>query len=120
MASEENRERNEEFERRVVAIIRDQFETMAEDFPHGYEFADFVITCRFYAAPAPDDSMEPWYGGPYPGWVQNGWTRGSSTSWPVDIALIAEASEHLQRRFDEHQSSGEDDHDNGTSEPDDD
>ena len=111
MASEEHRERNEEFERRVVALIRDQLEAMGEDFPDGYEFADFVITCRFYAAPAPDASMQPWYGGPYPGWVQNAWTRGSSTSWPVDISLVEAALEHLL------QVSDEDEEQDGTSEP---
>ena len=33
MATEENRERNEEFERRVLAIIRNQFEYMAAEQP---------------------------------------------------------------------------------------
>lgn len=95
MASEENRERNEEFERRVLALIREQLEVMGTSFPGGYEFADFVITCRFYSAPAPGTTMEPWYGGPYPGWLQEIWTIGSSTSWDADISLAEQGLDRL-------------------------
>ncbi len=95
MASEENRERHEEFERRVLALIREQLEVMERKFPGGYEFGDFVITCRFYSAPLPGTSMEPWYGGPYPGWLQEIWTVGSSTSWDVDISLAEQGVDRL-------------------------
>jgi hypothetical protein len=108
MASDENRERNEEFERRVVAMLRDQCKQLEEDHPDGYEFADFVITVRFYHAPEPDRSMHPWYGGPYPGWIESAFTRGSSTSWPVDIALVTDALRHLQQRLDENLASSDD------------
>ena len=101
MASEENRERNEEFERRVLAVLRDQFETMEEWSPNGYEFSEFVITATYWSAPEPDAELHPWYGGPYPGWWLTQWTRGSNVSLNVQKVMLDAAAGHYQSLIDE-------------------
>ena len=46
------RDQREEFERRVLALIRDQLDYMDEDNAEGYEIGDFVISCRYWGAPS--------------------------------------------------------------------
>jgi hypothetical protein len=84
-------EQREEFERRLLALVRSRLDTMDEDYPHGWEITDFVITARYYYAPEPDTPLDPWDGGPYPGWAMNGWTRGSSGAYWHDAELLQDA-----------------------------
>jgi hypothetical protein len=98
----------DEFERRVLALVRDQLDHMDENNPDGYEFGDFVITCRYWAAPEPGSTLHPWDGGPYPGWWVNAWTRGSSRSYWLDAELLQDALESVQQRADEAQREWDD------------
>ena len=90
-------ERREEFERRLLALVRKQMDISDRDHPDGWEITDFVITARVYYAPEPDEHLEPWAGGPYPGWIVNAWTRGSSTSYWHDTELLNDALNYTER-----------------------
>jgi hypothetical protein len=91
----------EEFERRLLAMVRDQLEVLDRDWPHGWEITDFVVTTRFYGAREPEPSVEAWEGGPYPGWEPFGWTRGSSPSYDHDAELLQAALRHTHARIDQ-------------------
>lgn len=71
----------EELERRLLALMRGKLDRLDEQYPEGWEVTDFVVIARFYTAPESDDTPQPWYGGPFPGWSHNGFTIGSSTSY---------------------------------------
>jgi hypothetical protein len=89
----------EDFERRLLALVRSHLDWVDEEFPHGYEIVDFVITWEDFYAPTPDTPLEPWEGGPYPGWLSSGATLGSSTSFRTDERLLEDALEHIRRRM---------------------
>jgi len=91
-------EQRQEFERRLLALVRHQLDYMDEDYPHGYEIDDFVITWRFHVAPEPGSTLQPWFGGPFPGWEMDGYTTGSSTSYIVDEELLLAALDAIRSR----------------------
>jgi hypothetical protein len=84
-------EQPDDFERRVLALVRSQVDNLDRDYPDGWEITDFVITARFYHAPDPNAERFPWEGGPYPGWTASQWTRGSATGYWIDAELLEEA-----------------------------
>ena len=56
----------EDFERRLLALVRDQMDNMDSGYPNGWEITEFVVTARYYTH-HPEDELTPWDGGPYPG-----------------------------------------------------
>jgi hypothetical protein len=92
----------EEFERRVVALIRNQLEDMEKEHP-GYEIGDFVLTFEFFDPPLldPGEELGAWVGGRYGGWWPNGQTFGSSSSWYVDRRLVWDAWLYVDRKWKE-------------------
>jgi hypothetical protein len=91
----------EDFERRLLAVVRDHFEWVDGEYPDGYEVGDFVLTWEGYKAPNPNKTLKAWYGGPYPGWMPGNTTLGSSTSYLVDKRLLEVALAHVNDYLDE-------------------
>src|SRR4051812_8750812 len=96
-----------EFERRLLALVRDQLDWNDQAHPEGWEIADFVITCRFYVAPDPEGDRSPWEGGFYGGWIPNQFTAGSADSYWQDLELLEEAVRFVKRRFNGEQASAD-------------
>jgi hypothetical protein len=99
VASGDSEAQRQEFERRVLALVRWKLDHLDEENPQGWEITDFIIIGRTYSAPEPDDDPKPWYGGPFPGWWQNGFTLGSSTSFHFDEELLEESLEYVRNRL---------------------
>jgi hypothetical protein len=116
VASGDSEAQRQEFERRLLALVRWKFDRLDEDFPEGWEITEFVVCGRFYTAPEPDDDPKPWYGGPFPGWGQNGFTLGSSTTFWFDEDLLEESLQYTRNR----QAELEADHDDDDDEDDED
>jgi hypothetical protein len=57
-------EQRDDFERRLLALVRDQMDYWDERFNQGWEITDFVVAARGYIAPEPDAPIEAWAGGP--------------------------------------------------------
>ena len=104
-----SKDQREDFERRLLALVRNQMDSWDERFPDGWEITDFVVTARGFLAPDPGGSINPWAGGPYPGWYVNGWTRGSSPSWLVDVELLQDALDYTTRQQNRDASDESDD-----------
>ena len=102
-------EQREEFERRLLALVRLELDAMDEDYPHGWEISDFVITARTHYAPEPGTPLDPWAGGPYPGWYVSAWTRGTSPAYWYDAELLYQALEYSNKRHSELQQSDSED-----------
>ena len=88
------KEQRADFERRLLALVRDEMDNWDEDYPDGWEITDFVVTARAYFALEPGTPIQPWDGGPYPGWGINAWTRGSSSMYWHDAELLQQALDH--------------------------
>jgi hypothetical protein len=103
-------EQREEFERRLLALVRYRMDGMDEDYPDGWEISEFVITARYHTAPQPGTTLDPWAGGPYPGWGMNGFTLGSSPTYFHDAELLQDALDYTlgKRNAPPVQSDGED------------
>jgi hypothetical protein len=91
----------DDFERRLLALVRQQLDFMDQDNPDGWEISEFVVTARYHTAPAPDAERSPWEGGPYPGWGLNAFTAGSSPQYWHDAELLHEALNHALRKQEE-------------------
>ena len=90
-----------DFERRLLALIRHHLDWADKEHPHGYEIGDFVITWEHFEAPNPEDELDPWEGGPYPGWWPGRTTLGSSRSYYIDENLLEKALNHIRERLEE-------------------
>jgi hypothetical protein len=88
----------EDFERRVLALIRHRLSHMEEDNP-GYEIGDFVLTFEYSVPPDPDEEIDPWAGGRYAGWWPNGMTFGSGITYEIDRALVWDAWLFVDRKY---------------------
>jgi hypothetical protein len=92
----------EDFERRVLALIRHELSGMEEDEP-GYEIGDFVLTFEYSVPPDHDVEIYPWAGGRYAGWWPNAMTFGSGINYRVDRALVWDAWLFVDRKYNEWQ-----------------
>jgi len=95
------KEQREDFERRLLALVRDQLDILDRDYADGWEISEFVITARTYSAPEPGTPLNAWAGGPYPGWEIFGWTRGSGPAYWHDAELLSHALENTRMWHDE-------------------
>jgi hypothetical protein len=105
MAGDESRSRREEFERRVLALVRSRLDRMDEHDP-GWQITEFVITWEYFRPPDEDEKVSAWAGGPFPGWHRYTWTVGSSTQNWVDEVLLKDALDGVR---DKRQSETADD-----------
>jgi hypothetical protein len=112
-------QQHEDFERRVLALMRYMLENMAENNP-GYEVGDFVLTFEYFTPPGPDEELDPWEGGRYAGWWPNGKTIGSGINYGIDRRLVWDAWTYVDRKFNEwHEESRASIDQNKDDEPDD-
>jgi hypothetical protein len=56
----------EQFERRLLALVRDYLNETDEEFPEGYEIEDFIVLYQVRFAPPEEEDLRPWHGGPSP------------------------------------------------------
>jgi hypothetical protein len=99
----------EEFERRLLALVRYKIEQLDEDYPNGYEVGEFLITFDYFSAPEADTELYPWEDGRFAGWHPNGMTFGSSRSWFIDERLLNDALAFVKRKKAEAQVEDDED-----------
>ena len=110
-------EQRDDFERRLLALVRDQLDELDRDWSDGWEITDFVVTARFYAAPAEGEQLAAWEGGPYPGWSVNGFTRGSAAAYFVDAELLQAGLDYTRWRMEKRPAPASDDDGEAGREP---
>jgi hypothetical protein len=80
----------EEFERRLLALVRDYLRNADENeiYNDGYEIPDFTVVLNIHDPPRPESALDPWDGGPKPGWGQYvAWTTTMRTDWLREATL---------------------------------
>jgi hypothetical protein len=82
----------EDFERRLLALVRNYMDEADELYPEGYEIGDFMVLYELIRRVPPDEALEPWSGGPRAGWESPAVAFSSTTSkyW-LDEAWLREA-----------------------------
>jgi hypothetical protein len=90
-----------DFERRLLALIRNYLDECDEIYEHGYEIGDFMVIYQVYEEPGLDDSLKPWRGGPAAGRFQGVAFSTTTRNWWVDEAMVRE----VMRRIDAERSS---------------
>ena len=58
----------EDFERRLLALVRDYMDWLDEKHPDGWEIGDFLIAYDVRTAPTADTELRPWEHPRYTGW----------------------------------------------------
>jgi hypothetical protein len=91
----------EEFERRLLALVRDYMDGADRLYPGGYEIEDFIVVYQLRSAPDPDESLEPWDGGTRPGSSFRISVSASTKTWSHDEAMLAEALRSTRKLRDE-------------------
>jgi hypothetical protein len=89
----------EEFERRLLALVRDYMDGADRRYADGYEIGDFMVLLEVFTRVADSDPLEPWSGSVRAGFNSPGISLSSTTSsyW-LDEALLAEALAHVRER----------------------
>jgi hypothetical protein len=102
----------EEFERRLLALVRSYMDKADELYAEGYEIGDFIVLYEIFTREEDSERLPPWSGGPRAGW-NSPFVEFSSTTteyW-LDEAWLVEALERVRRRrFEpetEHDADGE-------------
>jgi hypothetical protein len=82
----------EDFERRLLALVRNYMDEVDGLYPDGYEIGDFMVLYELIRQVPPDAALEPWSGGPRAGWESPVVAVSSTTSnyW-LDEAWLREA-----------------------------
>ena len=86
----------EEFERRLLALVRDFLDMNDEDSPEGYEIEDFMVLYHIRYAPADEADLNPWDGGSRPGWWLGVAYSSTSGANSQDEAMLAEALQRVR------------------------
>ena len=89
----------EDFERRLLALVRSYMDDADGLYPGGYEIGDFMVLYELIREVPPEESLEPWSGGPRAGWESPAVAFSSTTSayW-LDEAWLREALAIVQTR----------------------
>ena len=88
-----------EFERRLLALVRDYMDEADERYPAGYEIGDFVVLYELYERVADDAPLKPWTGGVRAGFESPVVGFSSThTAWWLDEAWFAEALASVRAR----------------------
>ena len=89
----------EDFERRLLALVRNYMDEADELYPDGYEIGDCMVLYELIRRVPPDEPLDPWSGGPRSGWESPGVAFSSTTSayW-LDEAWLREAVAQVQAR----------------------
>ena len=83
-------ENREEFERRLLALVRDYFDHADANnvYEEAYDVADFIVIFNIVEPPPSDEPLQPWYGGPQGdsrSWVA--WTSTLYANWMKEAML---------------------------------
>jgi hypothetical protein len=107
MASPTDRE---EFERRLLALVRDYMDEADELYPDGYQLGDFMVLFEVFTRVSDSEPLEPWSGG-----VRSGlnspdiaFSSTASAYW-LDEAWLVEALARVRARrraVGDHQEAG--------------
>ena len=83
----------EEFERWLLALVREYLSGADEPYPEGYEVDHFLVLYQLRLAPLPGEDLTVWDGGAHPGW-RHGMASSSTTRdyWHEEV-LLTEALE---------------------------
>jgi hypothetical protein len=89
----------EDFERRLLALVRNYMDEADEIYPEGYEIGDFMVLYELIRRVPEDEPLEPWTGGLRTGWESPGIAFSSTTSayW-LDEAWLREALTQVQEQ----------------------
>ena len=88
----------EQFERRLLALVRDYLREADEEFPEGYEIEDFIVLYQVRYGPSENEDLQPWHGGARPGsWLGVAFSTSTGSHWH-DEALLAEALQRVRDR----------------------
>jgi hypothetical protein len=101
----------EEFERRLLALVRDYLDNADEIHPDGFEIEDFIVLYAVRVAPSADDELQPWDGGDYPGWWRKlSVSSSTGSTWQdeamLDAGLTAAREARIEREFLDGQDEG--------------
>jgi hypothetical protein len=82
----------DEFERRLLALVRNYMDQADERYPDGYEIGDFMVIYEMTTRVPDGADLDPWSGGVRAGWNSPVVAFSSTTSayW-LDEAWLAEA-----------------------------
>ena len=98
----------EEFERRLLALVRDYMNEADDLYPDGYEIGDFMVIFEVFTRISDSESLDPWSGGVRSGFNSPVIAFSSTTSaywldeaWLVDaLARVRERRRALGDRLD--------------------
>jgi hypothetical protein len=86
----------EQFERRLLSLVRDYLSETDEEFPEGYEIEDFIVLYQVRFGPPESQDLKPWHGGARPGsWLGVSFSSSTGSHWN-DEALLAEALQRVR------------------------
>ena len=100
----------EELERRLLALLRRYVENAEENeiYADGWEIRNFTIVFDIHEPPPDSDALEPYDGGPTPGWAQYvAWTTTIRSDW-LRRAVLEEALAMFHEQDDEPPEGDED------------
>ena len=89
----------EEFERRLLALVREYLSEADELYPEGYEIDHFMVLYQLRIAPLSGEDLTVWDGGAHPGW-RYGIASSSTTHdyWHDEILLTEALNRTRQNR----------------------
>jgi hypothetical protein len=88
----------EQFERRLLALVRDYLNETDEEFLEGFEIEEFIVLYQVRFGPPEDQDLQPWHGGARPGsWLGVSFSSTTGSHWN-DEALLAEALQRVRDR----------------------
>jgi hypothetical protein len=92
----------EEFERRLLALVRDYMDETDELYPAGYELGDFMVVYEVFTRVPSDEPLKPWSGGVRAGFDSPFIAFSSTTSdyW-LDEAWLTEALRRVRQSREE-------------------
>jgi hypothetical protein len=86
----------EEFERRLLALVRDFLDESDEDHPEGYDIEDFIVLYHVRYAPPDGADLNPWDTGSRPGWWLGVAFSSTTGAYSHDEAILAEALQRVR------------------------
>jgi hypothetical protein len=89
----------DEFERRLLALVRDYMDDADEIYPEGYEIGDFMVFYEVYTREEDSEQLPPWSGGVRAGWNSPSIAFSSTTTeyW-LDEAWLVEALKRVRKQ----------------------
>jgi hypothetical protein len=109
--SEESRA---DFERRLLALVRDFFDVCDKRHEHGWELGDFIVIYELFEDHGDDETMQPWWGGPAGSRFHKVAGSSSTRTWSKDSWLLGEMlrSTEIERKASDAAHDEDDDDDN--------